>query len=190
MVIEVTGNGLPSRRRNSIYLFPREIWREKWKIKEFQNNHSKGRYPPVGKFLPEEKKRESVIAKIYKFDFSIRKKIAGENASRKLKRRSELGDRDRIVIITRRKRQVTTSLLPSSSFVILNVTAAVVESMRALTHPSSSSSSPTPRFPRFYTSCMSQSPHSFSPFSFLSRFNIFWTFHIIIFHPLHRFVRL
>lgn len=112
-----------------------------------------------------------------------------ENVSRKLKRRSELGDRDRIVIITRRKRQVTTSLLPSSSFVILNVTAAVVESMRALTPPPSSSS-PTPRFPRFYTSCMSQSPHSFSPFSFLSRFNIFWTFHIIIFHPSHRFVRI
>lgn len=58
-----------------------------------------------------------------------------ENVSRKLKRRSELDDRDRIVIITRRKRQVTTSLLPSSSFVILNVTAAVVESMRALTPP-------------------------------------------------------
>lgn len=103
--------------------------------------------------------------------------------------RSELGDRDRIVIITRRqrKRQVTTSLLPSSSFVILNVTAAVVESMRATHSPPP----PTPHFPRSYTSatsCISQSPHSFSPFSLFPRNETSFSrdltsSHIIIFHP-------
>lgn len=108
------------------------------------------------------------------FCFSIRgKRPLGESSNR-----SELGDRDRIVIITRRKRQVTTSLLPSSSFVILNVTAAVVESMRA-THPPLL---PNPSFSTLLHK-RNQLHVTISPFflafsakrNFLfSRFNIFW----------------
>lgn len=53
-VIEVTGNRLPSRRRNSIYRYFREKYGEKWKIKEFQNN-PKVDILPSESFFPRKK---------------------------------------------------------------------------------------------------------------------------------------